>query len=866
MKNISLKIYIPYFVAIVIFAAISIAYFIPEIFQNKSLYQHDIVTGVSIGQEIGEFYKKTGEKTFWTNALFGGMPTFQIAPGGDSNKLLYYIKAMSYLYMPAPATFLFIFMLGAFILFIALKINVRIAILGAIAYTFSSYFFIIIEAGHIWKVMTLAYIAPTFAGIIWAYRGKYWLGASIVAICLALQLVSNHPQMTFYFAMMLLIYIIGQFIYSFKNKQLAQFCKASAVLILAAIIAVALNITNLYHTYDYSKYSIRGGSELTDNMGDKTKGGLERSYATGWSYGISETFTLLIPNAKGGSSGALGNDEKIAKKIVSVVQNNPGIDNRIKNNMIQQIYNTNTYWADMPMTSGPVYVGAFIVFLFVFGLFVVKGWFKWVLLISTIMSITLSWGSNFMWLTNLFLDYFPYYNKLRAVSSMLVIAELCIPVLAVLALKEIVENPQVLKKKICIPGIKKNISAFYISLASTGGLVLLFIIAPAVFFSFFSQQELQMFGEVVTKNPQISGFISQMKEILESVRISIFRSDAWRSLIIIGLGVTFILLYSKKKLKFKPFIAAVIILTLVDMWAVNKRYLSAEDFKPKKTQLTDIIQKTSVDEEILKDTDLDYRVYNLTVSPFNDGSTSFYHKSVGGYHGAKLRRYQDIIERYIGRITSENVANLMGTKHFDVLNMLNTKYIIARGQNNAPQLLRNHNALGNAWFVDEIKWANNADEEIEALAYINPTKTAVIDVCFETEELKNFEYKVNKQLADSAAIANNSSIELIAYQPNRLTYESNTDTEKLAVFSEIYYPKGWHVSIDGQKVNMVCANYILRAMLIPAGKHTVEFYFNPTSYRITENIAWAGYFFLFSFVVLSIVLALKQNKKRLINK
>ncbi|MDR2285977.1 MAG: YfhO family protein [Prevotellaceae bacterium] len=859
MKEMSLKGYIPYIVAIAIFVVISIIYFAPEIFQNKTLYQHDIVTASSIGREASQFHAETGERTFWTNSLFGGMPMYQIAPGGQSNRFLSHIRAAVSLYLPSPASLLFILLLGAFLLFIALKFNVWMAVLGAIAYAFSSYFFIIIEAGHIWKVLVLAYIPPTFAGIIWTYRGKYWLGASVTAIYLALQFLSNHPQMTFYFAMMMGIYVIGQFIYSLKNGQLARFFKATAILVPAAGIAVALNITNLYHTYDYSKYSIRGGSELTGNAENKTFGGLERGYATDYSYGIGETFTLLIPNVKGGESEYMGNDEKTAKKIVSLVQNSSRINNQTKNAVVQQVYNSNSYWADLPFTSGPVYVGAFIVFLFVLGIFIVRGWFKWVLLISTIMSIVLSWGHNFMWLTNLFLDYFPYYNKFRAVSSILVVAELSIPILAILALKEIVENPSVLKQKMRILNTKQYISAFYTSLASTGGLVLLFIIAPTVFFSFFSQQELHMFDEAA-KNSQISVLASQMMEIMQSVRISIFRDDAWRSLIIIVIGVVFILLYSNKILKAKPFIVAVIALTLIDLWAVDKRYLSAENFKPIKAQATDVVPKTPVDEEILKDKDLDYRVYNLSVSPFNDGSTSFYHKSIGGYHGAKLRRYQDIIEHYLSKITPDNAEKLLQTKYFDVLNMLNTKYIILRGQNNTQKLLPNPNALGNAWFVDEIKWVDNADEEIAALADINPAKTAVIDKRFETDELKNFEYKV--PTADSAGV-NNSSIKLTEYKPNKLIYESEADTEKLAVFSEIYYPTGWHVAIDGQKVDFVRANYILRAMLIPAGKHVVEFHFDPESYRITENIAWIGYILLLGFVILSIVLVTLQNKKKI---
>ncbi|MDR3246978.1 MAG: YfhO family protein [Prevotellaceae bacterium] len=867
MKQISLKAYVPYIVAIGVFIAISIGYFMPEIFQNKTLYQHDVVTGQSIGQEGKKFVQETGERSFWTNSLFGGMPTYQISPSYPSSKILYTMQRLSWLYLPSPASLIFIFLMGAFLLFLALKVNIWLAVFGSIAYAFSSYFFVIIEAGHIWKVWTLAYIPPTFAGIILAYRGKYWIGASITAVYMALQLLSNHPQMTFYFGLMMLVYVVGQFVYSLKNKQLAQFFKASAILALAMGIAVALNLTNLYHTYDYSKYSMRGGSELSGNAEDKTDGGLERSYVTGWSYGVGETFTLLIPNAKGGATGALGADRTTANKVSSMVQNSQ-IPQQMKNNVAQSILNSNAYWADQPMTSGPVYVGAFVIFLFVFGIFIVRGWFKWVLLISTIMSIMLSWGSNFMWLTNLFLDYFPYYNKLRAVSSMLVIAELCIPILAILALKEIIEKPSVLKEKLNINlgnSVKFKIQAFYTSLACTAGLILLFIIAPALFFNFLSQEEAANFAKSA-ESPQMATLISQFTNILEDIRISIFRADAWRSLIIICLGVGLMLLYSRKKLNLKIFLAAVIALTLFDMGTVNKRYLSGDDFKPKRRQNAEIVPKTPIDEDILKDKDLNYRVYNLSVSPFNDGTTSYYHKSIGGYHGAKIRRYQDIIEHYLGMINSQNARDLIETKHFDVLNMLNTKYIIVRDEKKNPQLLPNDNALGNAWFVDEIKWAENADEEIAALANNNPAKTAVIDRIFESDELKKLEYKVDEQIPDSTKISA-VSIKLTKYQPNKLIYESDTDTEKLTVFSEIYYPNGWSAYIDGKEATIIRANYILRAMLIPEGKHTVEFRFAPATYSITESIAWAGYLLLFGIIALSIALSVigknkeKQSKK-----
>jgi hypothetical protein len=850
MKKIYLKTYVPYIAAIGIFIVISMGYFMPEIFQKKSLYQHDIVTGYSISQELAKFSRETGERSYWTNALFGGMPTYQISPAYPSSTTLYNIRSLSYLYIPYPANIIFLLLIGAFLLFLALKVNVWLAVLGSIAYAFSSYFFVIIEAGHIWKVITLAYIPPVFAGIIWAYRGKYWLGAFVTTIYLSFQIVSNHPQMTFYFGLMILVYVAGQFIYDFREKQLARFFKATLTLLVSAGIAASLNITNLYHTYDYSKYSIRGGSELTSgNAEDKTEGGLERSYVTSWSYGIGETFTLMIPNAKGGSSGYIGSDEKLAKEVVSKVQNST-IPQQVKDKIAQQVFYSNTYWADQPMTSGPVYVGAFIIFLFVFGLFVVRGWFKWVLLISTIMSIMLSWGSNFMWLTNLFLDYFPYYNKLRAVSSMLVIAELCIPILAILALKEIVENPEIIKQK-------RN--QFYTALACTAGLTLLFIVAPTLFFNFLSQQEAVSFAQSA-ENPQMATLISQFTNIIEDIRISIFRADAWRSLIIICLGVALVLLYSRKKLNLNLFLAAVIALTLFDMGIVNKRYLSGEDFKPTRPPKADVVVKTPIDDEILKDKDLDYRVYNLSVSSFNDGTTSYHHKSVGGYHGAKLRRYQDIIEHYLGGINSQNARGLIGTKYFDVLNMLNTKYIIVRGENDSQGLLRNPNALGNAWFVDEIKWVENADEEIAALANNNPAKIAVIDKRFESEELKKYEYKTDVQVSDSVNISN-SSIKLTEYQPNKLLYESNSDVKKLAVFSEIYYPNGWHAYVDGQEAKIVCTNYILRAILIPEGKHTIEFRFAPETYNLTERIAWAGYILLLGIVVLAIILGVVRKNE-----
>ncbi|MDR0558979.1 MAG: YfhO family protein [Prevotellaceae bacterium] len=840
MKNLYLKNCTPYLAAIGIFIVISIGYFTPEIFQNKALYQHDIVTGSNIGSEISKFQNETGEKTLWTNALFGGMPVYQISPGFQSSTVMYHIQKLSFLYvLPSLANLLFILLFGAFLLFMALRINPWLAILGAIGYAFSSYFIIIIQAGHIWKVLTLAYIPPTFAGIIWIYRGKYLGGAIVTAIYFALQLVSNHPQMTYYFGFIVVIYIIREFVVAIKTKKIPAFFKSCVVFAFATGIAFTINLSAMYHTADYSKYSIRGSSELSGNEEDKSTGGLDRSYITGWSYGIGETFSLLIPNVKGGASNILGNNKKTVEKIVSAVRNDSQIPDRAKDNVVQEIAYQPSYWGDQPGTSGPVYAGAFIVFLFILGLFIVKDGIKWVLLSATIISIALSWGHNFNWLTNLFIDYVPYYNKMRAVSSMLVIAELCIPVLAVLTLKEIILNPSIIKHK-------KN--QFYTALGLTGGLTLLFLMFPTTFFSFFSEIESVNYGKLIASDRNMSKLIG----IIETVRISIFRADAWRSLLVIAAGAAIILLFANKKINVSAFVALLAILVLVDLWDVNKRYLNGDSFKPKQKSITAITPKTPADEEILKDVDPNYRVLNLTVSTFNDGTTSQYHKSIGGYHGAKMRRYQDIIERYLSRITPQNAQSLATTKQFNVLNMLNTKYIILPAANGSQQLMRNSGALGNAWFVDEVIRVNSADEEIAAIADIDPAKTAVIDKRFESAELNDF------KPSDSL-----SSIQLVEYQPNKLVYKSKTNSKKLAVFSEIYYPKGWYARIDGNETEILRSNYILRAMLIPEGEHTIEFSFDPQTVRVTETAAWIGYILLLGLIIVLIVsriLIIKKNR------
>lgn len=787
------KVTLYYLLVIIAFAAISVFYFSPDVFEGKTLYQGDITTGYANGREISNFKKETGEETLWTNVLFGGMPTYQIYVNHSSSSFLNTVQKVLYLQIPYPANILFVMLLGAFLLFLAIGTDIRIAAIGAIAYTFSSYFLIIIHAGHIWKVMALAYIPPTFAGIIWTYKQRYLLGGIVTAIFTGLQLLANHVQMTYYFGLLLFIYLVFEFIYSYKNKLLLHFVKASAVLLLAGGLALSLNATNLFHTYQYSKLTMRGPSELVDTTGQQSKGGLDRDYATQWSYGIGETFTLLVPDLKGGSSKAIDDKDALEK-----------VDPRMRGDVAQ----SSRYWGNQPFTEGPVYVGAFIMFLFVLGLFIVKHRMKWVLLAGTILSFLLAWGHNFMWFTNLFMDYVPLYNKFRTVSSILVIAELTIPMLAGLALMEILKNPEV---------VVENKKGLYIALGSTIGVILILIIVPSLF-SYFSANEMKWFSDAA-KNPNQAQAVQLYTKGLEAARIHIMRSDAFRSLLIIVVGLVLLYFFVKKKMNSTVFLVSVGLLTLFDLTLVDKRYLNSDDFHVRQTIGKNIFPESSADREILKDTSY-YRVFNRTVSTFQDASTSWRHFSIGGYHAAKLRRYQDLIDHHI----SEKNFNMR------VLNMLNAKYFIVK-VGDSPKAVQNYEALGNAWFADSIILAENPNMELAMLNNFNPSTTAVMDTKF-TDIVPS---KYNKTGTDSTA-----KITLTQYQPNCLKYESNSQEDKLGVFSEIYYPHGWHAYIDGKEVEYARVNYVLRALPIPAGKHLIEFRFDPISYRVTEKIGYTA--------------------------
>lgn len=825
---------LPDVIVIVLFAIISYAYFYPAISDGRILAQHDAVAGIGAGEESREYYEKNGERTRWTNSIFGGMPTYQMAPSYNSTDSLNKVATVYHLNLPQYVWYVFIMLLGFYILLRAFDFKVWLAGLGAVIWAFSSYFFIIIAAGHIWKLLTLAYIPPTIAGMVLVYRNKLLLGGIVTAVFVALQVMSNHVQMSYYFLFVMLFMAIAYGVMAWKKGEFPKYMRATVILIVAGLVGVCVNLSNLYHTYEYSKETMRGKSELTQKQStNSTKSGLDRDYITAWSYGIGETFSLLVPNVKGGASVPLSSSEVAMKKA-----------NPMYGNVYTQI---SQYWGEQPGTSGPVYVGAFVMFLFILGIFIVKGPMKWALLSATVFSILLSWGKNFMWFTNLFLDYVPMYDKFRAVSSILVIAEFTIPFLAMLALKEVITNSAIFKQK-------ENRRSFYISFALTGGLSLLFVLFPKLFFpSYISSMELPMFENGIPQD-QLASFLANITDM----RVGIFKADAWRSFIVVSIGVVMLWAYISGRIKKYVVLVGLSLLCLIDMWDVNKRYLY-DDLFVYDTQRDKSFKKSEADIEILKDTTLDYRVLNLASNTFNENNTSYWHKSVGGYHAAKLRRYQEMIENYISpemtNIFKEVSStggdmNKVNPLEFQVVNMLNTKYFIFPLQGGSTTALKNPYAFGNAWFVNQLKYVDNADQEIEALKKVNLRNVAVVD--------KKFENIIKPNVFNDST----SIVKLISYEPNKLVYDVSSQKGGTIVFSEIYYP-GWRAFVDGNEVEIGRANYILRALNISAGKHRIEFNFYPKTLQTTEFIAYIALsliaLFLVIFIILSIVKAKRNN-------
>lgn len=768
----------------VILIIISYLYAYP-VLEGKVIQQHDKTTFLGTSKEIRDYRDNTGEEALWTNSIFGGMPSYLISTSYNANL----IKNVNNLLQlgKRPASQIFLILLGGYVALLMFGVNPWLSLIGAIAIGFTSYNFIIISAGHNSKVFAIAYMAPTIASIYYALKKKMFVGGALTALFLGLMINAGHFQVAYYTFLTVLILGIVEMVYSIKTKD-TSFIKRIGVLIIAAILALGSNFSSLWTTYEYGKYSTRGKSELTHDADNKTSG-LDKDYAMDWSYGVDETMTLLIPNFKGGASAGALNEKSSTYEFFKKAQGE-----RYASQVVKQLP---LYWGTQPFTSGPVYFGAIIIFLFVLGIFLLDKRLKWWLIASTILAILLSWGENFRFFSEIFLDYFPGYNKFRVVSMTLVIAQVTIPLMAFLVLKKIIDG-NIEKTK-----VEKALKH---SLYIVGGITLFFTVLPGLFFDFnaaIDQQYIAQGGRAFV-------------DALQDDRKMLLRNDAFRSLIFILLSAGIIYFYLKGKLKLNYLLGALVVLILVDMWGVDKRYLNDNNFVSKR-EAKEPFKMSQADKYILQDKDPNFRVFNLTVDPFNDASTAYFHKSIGGYHGAKMKRYQELIEYQISK------------NNMNVLNMLNTKYFILPDNNRQPVPQYNPDALGNAWFVDNYQIVENANEEIAALSDFNPGTEAIIDKRFSG-------YVEGKEFTKDSL----SYIKLESYKPNHLIYKAECTNEELAVFSEIYYPKGWNAIVDGEPVDHFRANYVLRAMVIPAGSHTVEFKFEPKSFYVGNKISLAS--------------------------
>lgn len=832
MKQLShyLRSGLPFYTAILVFVMVTFAYLHP-LLEGKQIEQHDIAMFKGMSKEIADFRERTGEEPLWTNSMFGGMPAWQISVVYTGN-LIRHIKKIVNLGLSYPASTVFMYFFGFYILLMVMRVDPWLSIAGALAFGFSSYFFIILNAGHSSKANAIGYMASVLAGIILAFRGKYAEGGLLTAIALALQLEANHLQITYY--LLLLVFVLGifQLVDAIRFKTLPHFFKALGVLTLAAFIAALTVGTNLYATWEYGKESMRGRPVLSKNVEDQTKG-LDRSYITHWSYGIGETWSLLIPNAKGGATKAIGSDH-------------PALDNASRE-FRRPLSQQNAYWGDQPGTSGPVYTGAIVVFLFVLGLFVVKGKYKWILLSGTILSIALSWGKNFMPLTNFFLDYVPGYTKFRAVSMTLVIADLTMPLLGFLALWEVYKNPGILGK---------SNKWLYVAYGLTGGLALVFYLMPTVFFSFFSQYEIEQFARLRQESPSDAGQISLFMQELEKVRVAIFQKDAIRSFFFITLAAALVFAYSRNKIKANWLTAGITLLILVDMVPVDTRYLNSADFIPRR-KFENPFEASVANREILQKQRPNERVLDLTKSTFNDASASYFHHSIGGYHGAKLQRYQDLIEHHLqseismfAKTMNDNpslTAIQETMRNWHALNMLNTKYIIFN-PNTLP--ITNPFAFGDAWPVKSLVWVDNANDEIDAIEKHELNQVAIVHREFEAL-LSGLPESENQQ----------GTIELSFYQPNRLLYNAQLESESFVVFSQIWYTAGWKAYVNGKEQPLIRANYLLRGLRVPAGKSEIEMRFEPKVWKTGQAVSLASSSLLIVLVIGWLFFRLRQLRE-----
>ncbi len=802
--------------AVALLALTAFLFFCPDDIEGNVLQQHDIQQGIANGQEGKAFHEATGETTRWTNSLFGGMPNFQIAPSYPAGKAIGWIWNVYTLGLPSPANLLFAMMAGFFIMCLCFRFKWYNALFASIAWGFSSYFIIIIGAGHIWKFVTLAYIPPTIGGIALCYRGKYLPGAALAALFGALQLQSNHPQMSYYFLFVIFAMVVAWLCSAIREHRIRQWGMATACVIAAGILAVGANSASLYNSYEYSKETVRGrATDLTPPPGTET-GGMSRSAITAWSYGIDETMSLLIPNVKGGATIKPVAGES---SLLSLADTGKADELSLAPEELQFLSQFPQYFGNQPMTNGPVYVGAFVLLLAILALFMVNTPMKWALFAVSILAILLSWGHNFEAFTDFFIDNFPGYNKFRAVASILVIVEFTIPLLAIMAVRKMLETENYLQR----------FGMVFYTVFGLGAIVcFLGWVAPSMFGEPYSASEIQQLQQAgAFSNPQYYNILNAIRE----TRLSLVSTDSLRSLAFILLGALVIFLYLRGAVKNRAvFVCMLTAVMLIDLFSVGKRYVNSENFtRPALEDVT--FNKTAADEAILKDTS-NYRVYD--VQGIYSARSSYFHKTIGGYHAAKLTRYNDLLDRQISK------------GNMGVINMLNTKYFLS-----GEQYERNPGALGNAWFVDTISYVADADSEMAALDSLDTATAAVADAKFR-ETLGN---AIPKSLGDT--------IYETSYAPNALTYSVNSAKGGIAVFSEIYFPWGWTATVDGKETQIGRVNYTLRALRVPAGRHEIRFSFDPKSVRVTNNISIASVSVIYILCAISLLLlALPIIRKR----
>lgn len=834
MKEMKSRNIITFIIGIVAIAAIAFAFFYPDAMQGNELRQHDMQQGVANGHEVAQYMEATGETPRWTNSLFSGMPTFQITPRYSSASLYMWVNKVMGLGLPSPSSYLAMMMVGFFILLIAMKMRWYIALIGAVAYGLSSYFVIIIGAGHLWKFMTLAYVPPTIAGVMLCYRGRYLAGGALAAFFAMMQVANNHVQMSYYFLYVILGIVIAWFVTDYKAKRLASWGKATGVLAVAAVLAVTANLPNLYNTYEYSKQTMRGQhSELTQtSVPGQSTSGLDKDYITQYSYQPSETFSLLIPNIKGGASA------KPTKGQFTVL-NLADLDDAKGYGQMEQQYLSymSQYFGDPEGTNGPVYVGALIFALFLVGCVIVKGPMKWALLVLTVFSILLAWGKHAMTFTDIMLSVAPMYSKFRTVESILVIAEFTMPLLAVMALQQIVTTQGSYERY-----RKPVLWCFGITL----GLCVIGIVAPGMFGSVITDNDRMIDGYITSSLVQ-QGYDSatarqfslgnaDIYSAVESLRYGLISADALRSFIIVALGAVVLVFYMREKIKLAPAMAVIAVLVLGDLYSINKRYINHDSFAPKQVTVGAPIAMTPADKAILADTAMNYRV--MDIPRFFSADPSYYHKTIGGYHAAKLTRYQDLIDRHLSHFTNGTQTDA----DWNVLNMLNARYVV--GMDGSP--LANPEAMGNAWWVSGVTYADGADEEMERLGQIDPAVEAVADKSFRAV------------LGDGKPVVPGDTIYETSYAPDRLTYRARTAGGGVAVFSEVYFPWGWEATIDGKPTELARVNYVLRALNVPAGDHEIVMTFDPKSVRTTDTAASVAVILIYIALAAAAAMAFRQ--------